>query len=280
MLNTVTNHGTCTIVFGVAGLIVSLICCLPRTLLNVSYMAIISFISIIAAVLITMIGVGVEKPGDQKVAIAVSSNLATGFLAATNIVFAYAGHVAFFSFISELKNPEEYPKALFLLQGVDTSMYLIVAVVTYRYAGTDVASPALGSASPLLQKIAYGIAIPTIVVAGVINGHVAAKYVYVRLFRGTDRMSKRSWSSFGLWALIVVILWTLAWIIAEAIPVFNDLLGLISALFASWFTYGLSGVFWLFMNKGRYFEDPRKIFLTVLNFLIFCIGAAIVSPVD
>ena len=279
MLNTVTNHGTCTIIFGLAGLIVSLICCLPRTLLNVSYMSIASFASILGAVMITMIGVGVEKPGDQKVAVAVSSDLATGFLAATNIVFAYSGHVAFFSFISELKNPEEYPKALYLLQGIDTSMYLIVAIVTYRYAGSDVASPALGSTSPLLQKVAYGIAIPTIIVVGVINGHVAAKYIYVRLFRGTDRMSKRSWSSFGYWAMIVTVLWVAAWIIAEAIPVFNDLLGLISSLFASWFTYGLSGVFWLYLNRGRYFESPRKIFLTILNATIFCIGAAIVSPV-
>ena len=190
----------------------------------------------------------------------------------------FSGHVAFFSFISELKHPEQYPKALFLLQGVDTSMYLIVAVVTYRYAGTSVASPALGSTSPLLQKIAYGIAIPTIVIAGVINGHVAAKYIYVRLFRGTDRMSKKSWSSFGLWAIIVLILWIIAWIIAEAIPVFNDLLSLISALFASWFTYGLSGVFWLYMNYGRYRENGRKMFLTGLNAVIFCIGAAIVNP--
>ena len=156
-------------------------------------------------------------------------------------------------------------------------MYLIVAIVTYRYAGHDVASPALGSTSPVLRKIAYGIAIPTIVIAGVINGHVAAKYIYVRLFRGTDRMSKRTWGSFGLWAAIVLVLWVVAWIIAQAIPVFNDLLSLISALFASWFTYGLSGVFWLFMNKGRYRESGRKMFLTVLNFVIFLIGAAIVS---
>ena len=157
------------------------------------------------------------------------------------------------------------------------SMYLIVAVVTYRYAGAEVVSPALGSTSPLVRKIAYGVAIPTILVAGVINGHVAAKYIYVRLFRGTDRMSKRSWSSFGAWAIIVTILWTVAWIIAEAIPVFNDLLGLISALFASWFTYGLSGVFWLYMNRGVYFSNKRKMALTVLNSITFCIGAVIVS---
>ena len=80
-----------------------------------------------------------------------------------------------------------------------------------------------------------------------------------------------------MWVLIVLVLWTIAWIIAEAIPVFNDLLGLISSLFASWFTYGLSGVFWLYMNRGQYFKNPRKSALTVLNSLIFIIGAAIVS---
>ena len=293
MLNTISNHGTCTIVFGVVGLIVSVIFSMPRTLLKVSYLSIASFISIIAAVLITMIGVGIERPGDGKVDATVDTNLYKGFLAVTNIIFAYAGtslpkyltfmqliflgHVAFFSFMSELHTPATYPKALFLLQGVDTCMYLIAAIVIYRYASTDVASPALGSTSTIVRKVAYGVAIPTIVIAGVINGHVAAKYIYVRLFRGTDRMSKRTWSSFGIWALIVVALWIVAWIIAEAIPVFNDLLGLISALFASWFTYGLSGVFCLYLNRGRYRESARKMFLTVLNSLVFCIGAAIVS---
>lgn len=91
MFNTVTNHGTCSIVFGFVAMLLSLICTLPRTLLNVSYMAIASFISIIAAVLITMIGVGVERPGDGKIDVTVQSNLYKGFLATTNIVFAYAG---------------------------------------------------------------------------------------------------------------------------------------------------------------------------------------------
>jgi hypothetical protein len=249
MLNTITSHGTCTIVFGIVGLIICFIFTLPRELGDVSYMSIASFISIIAAVLTTMIAVGVEHPGPSQVQVTTQTSLYQGFLSVTNIIFAYAGHVAFFSFISEFKNPEEYPKALFLLQGVDTTMYLIVAAVIYRYSGPDVASPALGSASPLIQKISYGLAIPTIVIAGVINGHVAAKYVYVRLYRGTGIMNQKTFKAIGSWALIALVFWTIAWIIAEAIPVFNDLLGLISALFASWFTYGLSGVFWLHMNK-------------------------------
>jgi len=53
------------------------------------------------------------------------------------------------------------------------------------------------------------------------------KYIYVRMFRGTDRMHKRSLLSIGAWVAIGLVLWVLAWIIAEAIPVFNDLLSLI-----------------------------------------------------
>jgi hypothetical protein len=70
--------------------------------------------------------------------------------------------VAFFGFISELKNPREFPKALAMLQVCDISMYIVVAVVVYRYGGLDVASPALGAAGPLLKKVAFGLAIPTV----------------------------------------------------------------------------------------------------------------------
>ncbi|KAI4285585.1 MAG: hypothetical protein L6R35_004632 [Caloplaca aegaea] len=277
MMNTLTSHATCTIAFGLAGLVVSLLCSLPRTLHKVSYMAVASFVSIIAAVLITMIGVGVERPGHNIIQATVNKSFPKAFLATINIVFAYAGHVGFFTFISEMKQPKEYTKALYLLQGANVSMYLMVAVVIYHYAGADVSSPALGSTSGILPKLAYGVAMPSIVIAGVINGHVAAKYCYVRLFRGTGKMGQRTWGSFARWAVIVTLLWSMAWVIAEAIPVFNDLLGLISALFASWFTYGLSGVFWLFLNYGRYRDNKRTLALTALNVLVFLLGLFIVS---
>ncbi|CAL5869145.1 uncharacterized protein PFLUO_LOCUS3373 [Penicillium psychrofluorescens] len=222
-----------------------------------------AFISIMAAVLITMIAISIERPGNGKISVTAHPSLYEGFLAVTNIVFAYAGHVAFFGFISEMETPTQYPWTLYMLQGTDTCMYVIAAVVIYYYGGNTVSSPALGSTSPL------------IVIAGVINGHVAAKYIYVRLFRGTDRMHKRNLFSVGSWVLITFCLWVIAWVIAEAIPVFNDLLSLITALFASWFTYGMSGIFWLFLNWGRFTSSKRKIFLTAVNLLVFAIGACL-----
>lgn len=72
-----------------------------------------------------------------------------------------------------------------------------------------------------------------IVIAGVINGHVAAKYVYVRMFRGTNRMHERTLLSIGTWIGITLVLWVIAWIISEAIPVFNTLLSLIVSVVRS-----------------------------------------------
>ena len=85
-----------------------------------------------------------------------------------------AGHVAFFGFISEMKTPHDYPKTMYLLQSIDTTMYLVAAVVIYRYCGPDVASPALGSAGHVMSKVAYGIALPTV-------SDVARKFLHVRV---------------------------------------------------------------------------------------------------
>jgi hypothetical protein len=66
----------------------------------------------------------------------------------------------------------------------------------------------------------------------------------VRLFRNSedDIMHQKNFKAYGFWVLVCAVLWTLAWVIAEGIPVFNDLLGITGALFASWFTFGVSGI--------------------------------------
>ena len=38
-MNTITDHGTCSIVFGIVGMIVSFICSLPRTLEKMSWLS-------------------------------------------------------------------------------------------------------------------------------------------------------------------------------------------------------------------------------------------------
>lgn len=109
-----------------------------------------------------MIAVGIDPKPDLHLKATTTIGFSAAFISVTNIIFSYAGHVAFFSFISEFRDPSEFPKALFLLQATDISMYLVVAIVIYRYTGQEVTSPALGSASNVVMKIAYGVALPTV----------------------------------------------------------------------------------------------------------------------
>ncbi|KAJ5871718.1 uncharacterized protein N7529_004071 [Penicillium soppii] len=277
LFNTITNHGTCTIVFGVVGLIVSCIAALPRTAEKVFWMSTISALSILIATIVTMVSIGVQAPDNVQNDITTSPTFQEAFLAVTNIVFAFIAHVSFFGIMSEMQDPKEFPKSLAMLQIVDTTMYVVTAMVIYCYAGPDVASPALSSAGPVMKKVAYGLAIPTVIVAGVVFGHVACKYIYVRIFRGerSHHMHQRSFLATGTWVAIGLSTWTVAWIIAESIPVFNELLSLISSLFGSWFSYGMPAIFWLVMNKGKWFSTPSKIALTILNVIILGIAIAI-----
>lgn len=70
--------------------------------------------------------------------------------------------MSFFGFISEMKDRKDFNKTLYALQFTDTTLYLVAAVVIYYYGGDSVTSPALGSTGPLISKIAYGVAIPTV----------------------------------------------------------------------------------------------------------------------
>lgn len=208
-------------------------------------------------------------------------------MSVSNIVVAYAGHVAFFGFISELEKPQDFPKALALLQTVAISFYVTVAVVIYYYAGQAVKSPALNSAGPLFMKVAYGIAVPTIVIAGVVNAHIAVKTIYVCYWRGnrsTDSdgrrvnvMSEKSFRAIFSWCLLCALCWIAAWVLGSAIPVFSELLGLLGAALCSWFTLGMPAIFWLWMNKGTHFKDWKQILLTLLNAFILLVCSGIVS---
>lgn len=162
LFNTITNHGTCTIVFGVIGLVVSCICALPRTTDKVFIMSSVSAVSILTATIVTMISIGVQAPDYVENDITTDPTFVDAFLAVTNIVFAFIAHVSFFGIMSEMQDPAEFPKSLAMLQIVDTVMYIVTAMVIYCYAGPDVSSPALSSAGPLMKKVAYGLAIPTV----------------------------------------------------------------------------------------------------------------------
>ncbi|CAN9305882.1 unnamed protein product [Alternaria alternata] len=148
-LNAMTDHGACTIIFNVIGLIISFLFGLPRTFKNISYFS--YFFTT------TMIAISIQKPDTGNiVAVRPDVTLVKGLAPVMNIVLAFTGHVAFFSFQSELEDPRDFRKALILEQGIAVTFYMLISVIIYYHAGPSVASPALGSASPLVSKFGLG----------------------------------------------------------------------------------------------------------------------------
>lgn len=70
--------------------------------------------------------------------------------------------MAYFGFMSETEDPRTFNKSLAMLQIIDTVLYLVSALIIYHYVGPDVKSPAISSLSPIMSKIAWGLAIPTV----------------------------------------------------------------------------------------------------------------------
>jgi len=96
-----------------------------------------------------------------------------GIAAAANIFISSSGSSAFIPVISEMRNPKDYNKAVYVCMAVTNGSYLTFSLIVYKYCGQWVASPSLGSAGQTIKMVAYGIGIVGLVASAVIYLHVA-----------------------------------------------------------------------------------------------------------
>lgn len=94
------------------------------------------------------------------------------------MVFAYAGTPAFFNIASEMRDPHNYTKSLIVCQTVVTVTYVTVGIIVYYFCGSYVSSPALGSAGPLIKRVAYGIALPGLLGTAILLTHVSLPFLF------------------------------------------------------------------------------------------------------
>ncbi len=67
-----------------------------------------------------------------------------------------------------------------------------------------------------------------------------------------------------------------AFVLAVGVPIFNYLIGIAASLFASWYTYGLAGAFWLYdtwVDKGGMQALRKRAAMTGLNVATLAAGA-------
>ncbi|KAK4998787.1 hypothetical protein LTR66_002052 [Elasticomyces elasticus] len=223
-----------------------LLCALPRTLnTGLSWFSLAACVSVLIACIVGMAGAGAEPTADRVVSATVPSNFYTAFLSITNPVIAYAGHFMFFPLISEMEKPRDAKKAAWALQIFATTFYAVFAVVTYYYLGNNVQNPSVLSLSLKWAKATWGLLLPNILVGGSLYNHTAAKILFVRIFRNSHHLHSHTVRAWSVWIGLVVLMNALGFVLAVGVPIFAYLCGIAAALFASWYTYGLAGAFWI-----------------------------------
>lgn len=150
--------------------------------------------------------------------------------ATTTIFVSSAGTSAFIPVVAEMRKPSDFRKALYTCMGFVTASYLTFALVVYAWCGAWVASPSLGSAGPVLKKVSYGIGLVGLVISACLYLHVAAKYLFVRLLRNSRHLQQNTLVHWGTWLGCTSGLSVIAFLLAEAIPIFNYLVAFTGSL--------------------------------------------------
>lgn len=273
--NAVSEHAMCTVAWVVVSSVIVVAIASVQTLDRISWLGWVGVAGIMSSVITLAVAVGVQdRPsaapptGPWSTGVRTSAN--PGFMDAITAVcacvFAYAGAPNFLNIAAELRRPKDYTKALILCQVLTTVTYLVVGSVVYHFCGQYVASPALGSAGPLLKKVCYGLALPGLIVGAVICTHLPAKFLFVRFMRNSRHLSENTMTHRIVWGTCVVGNCIVSFIIAEAVPVFGDLLSLLGALCSIPMAIGLECVMWIWlsMHNGRQ-RNARTLVLYAIN---------------
>ncbi|KAI1380737.1 amino acid transporter [Hypoxylon crocopeplum] len=258
--NALSDHAACTVWWAFLSTVIITAAASIRTLRNIGWLTWAGFLSIFAAVFIVVVGVTtVDRPaaapqeGDFDLGYHVIAypSFAEGMTATATIFVSSAGTSAFLPVISEMRNPRDYRKALYICMGLVTCTYLSFSLVVYRWTGQWVANPSLGSAGGTIKKVSYGVGLIGLAVSGCLYQHVAAKYLFVRILRNTRHLQSNTLVHWGTWLGCSIGLGAVAFILAESIAIFNYLISLVGSICFAPMAISIPGVLWLF-DFGHY----------------------------
>lgn len=174
-----------------------------------------------------------------------------------------------------MHTPEDYVKSIWALGLAEIFIYTITGALIYAFVGVDVESPALLSAGTTVSKVAFGIGLPVIYISGSINTTVVGRYIHGRMFKNSIIRFINTRKGWMTWLGLITAITIVAWVIAEAIPFFNDLLSLSSALFITGFTFYFPALMWFMLIREGPWYARHNLLKSVVNAFVFVIGVAI-----
>ncbi|KAF7189866.1 N amino acid transport system protein [Pseudocercospora fuligena] len=245
-LNALSHHAACTVWWTVLATGVVIACASVRKMHQIGLLTMAGFSSIFIAVLIVVIGVttrdrpaAAPQTGPYELgyyAVPTGVPFAAGVVASTTIFCSSAGSSAFLPVISEMKNPRDYRKAVYVCMSLVTAAYLSFSLVVYRWCGK--------------WMVAFGVGLIGLIVSGCLYLHVSAKYLFVRILGKTRHLQENTWIHWCTWLSCTIGLGAIAFILVEAIPIFNYLIAIIGSVCMAPISIILPGWLWLYDHWG------------------------------
>ncbi|EPQ28697.1 uncharacterized protein PFL1_04000 [Pseudozyma flocculosa PF-1] len=242
---TLSDNAVCSLVWAVvAAVIVVSVQTATRTMKHMGIAGYIGLTSVFVAVWTVVIAVCAQaRPAGAPAGIddwGIRAVQRPTFTAAMTAVctqlLSLCGTATFFSISAEMQHPHLFTRSVVVGHGFVGTMYLVIGCIIYGRIGDYVASPALASAGVRIAKVAYGLALPGILITALIYGHVGAKYTFVRLLRNTPHLERSTRVHWLTWFASLALLAVFGFVIAASVPFFGDLMGLIGAVCGSVFS--------------------------------------------
>ncbi|KAF4121884.1 Amino acid transporter [Geosmithia morbida] len=224
-----------------------------------------------------------------------SSDSVAKMLAILHMTFAFLGQPSCPTFIADMAEPRDFPKALAGSLSVQLASFASYGTVCYWAVGSAAMT------SPVFKALpgkATGLTVVIFMMPATVGQAALFGSLLARFLWHTSRLEdwappgSRWWKRQGSWAAMQAFMWTLSGSIIKVVPQFDSLLALVASIPGSYLFYVLWCLAWLRMFRadhlqalGRCTRPKRAVVLdasvNVVNFAagIFVLGAGTAAAV-
>ncbi|KAJ5131235.1 uncharacterized protein N7515_007274 [Penicillium bovifimosum] len=293
VLNTLSDHSLCTAIFSVIATIMGIAMSAPRTLQHISLMSMFSSACMGIAIILFLVFAGIEDApfygshGNYPTAGPVrtyafplpGTTWVACMNAVLNITFLWVPQILFPTFISEMEKPQDFPKALAVLTGISTILFIVPSAIGFHLLGQYSTAPAFGSLGVVAyKKASFGFVIVPTLIIGVIYANVTGKFIYTRILGKSRHAHSHTITGWGVWGLIMIGVWVIGFVFAEIIPSMGDFLSLLGAGFDSFFGFIYFAVAYWQLYRGSLFSDLGRTVMTLIHVFVMVVGLFILGP--
>jgi len=218
-----------------------------RNLHAISYVCSLSSVCMFAVVCViagSLLANGIDGGAPTSVGPADGQTFLDAYGAFGTIIFAFQGQSIFCEIMREMKDSRQFPRSLTIANGIMMGVYVFISSVAYGTQGTRVAGFLPDSMPAGPAKVAVNLLVAFIsTVSYLVTGQPLHRLLHFNC--SPDTVDAASPAAAAWWLLITGSLLVFSFVVANAIPFFEDLQALLGALTGAPIVFAFPALFYL-----------------------------------